>query len=338
MNLFNSFTRLHKWLALLVGIQLVLWIVSGIVFSFINHENVNGRFIYQKHQTNHILQSEDFVSLVGNYPLATEISQISLLERAVFKLVIDKKILLLDAHTRKAITPSEELIKQIATKHYQGGGTIQNINLLTEVSDENRGFSLPSWQVIFDDEFESHIYFSAESGEYQGIRTSSWRTFDFFMMLHFMDYGQRGDFNHALIIVAAVILLFFSMSGMMLIYSSFSSKDFIGIINRFYQHKTFSVTLVGENGASKKVKVNRDDRLMDALAEQNIELDSVCGGGGICGCCRVKLLNAEQSVLLDHLSDHDTLPDEELKQGYRLACQLSVDSNMKIEVPDELLD
>lgn len=337
MSFINSFKRLHKWLALLVGIQLILWIVSGIVFSFINHDNVNGGFIYKANQSNHIVQAENFFELLKDYPGATEVSQITLLGKSVYKLTIDNKVLLLDTQSKKSILIGEELVKKIAERNYRGNGELVQVNLVNELSDENRAFVLPTWQLIYADEFDSHLYFSANTGEYQGVRTGSWRTFDFFMMLHFMDYGQRGDFNHALIIVATIILLLFSTSGMLLIYSSFSSKDFIGIINRFYQHKTFTVTLVDETGARKKIKVNRDERLMDALVEQNIDLDSVCGGGGICGCCRVKLLNAEQNILLDHLSDHDTLDDEELKQGYRLACQLSVDANMSIEVPDELL-
>ncbi len=337
MNLLHSFTRLHKWLALLVGIQLILWIVSGIVFSFMNHENVAGRFIYEKNQTNHILHSEDFIELIKDYPMASEISQISLLGKSVFKLVVEDKVLLLGTQTKKTIVIGEELIKQIASRHYQGGGELLQVNLVEQLSDENRNISLPTWQLIYDDEFDSHIYFSATTGEYQAIRTGSWRTFDFFMMLHFMDYGQRGDFNHGLIIIAGIILLFFSMSGMLLIYSSFSRKDFVMLFNRFFEHKKFTVTLVNENGVKRKLKVDRDVRLMDALAEQDIELESVCGGGGICGCCRVKLLSADESVLGDHLADHDTLDDEELEQGYRLACQLSVDANICVEVPDNLL-
>ncbi len=332
MSIINSFKKWHKWLALLVGIQLILWIVSGIVFSFIDHEKVSGEFIYKKDQNSRINQVANFVEILSDYPAATEVSQIILLGQSAFKLTVDNKVLLLDTRTKKPIEITEHLVKQIADRNYYGSGERVQVNLVNELSDENRGFSLPVWQVIYDDEFETHLYFSEITGEIQGIRTSSWCTFDFFMMLHFMDYGQRGDFNHGLIIIAAIVLLLFSLSGILLIYSSFSSKDFIGLVNRFYQHTKFTVTLIDEKGVSQKIKVNRDERLMDALAEQNIALDSVCGGGGICGCCRVKLLNADESVLLDHLADHDTLDDDELKQGYRLACQLSVDANMRIEI------
>lgn len=337
MSIISGFKRLHKWLALLIGIQLILWIVSGIVFSFINHDNVNGGFIYKINQTNPIIQAEKFVELVKEHPGATEVTQFNLLDKSVFKLIVDDKILLIDAKTKKSIRVTENLVKQIAEKNYHGHGELIQVNLINELSDENRAFTLPSWQLVYADEFDSHLYFSTNTGEYQGIRTNSWRTFDFFMMLHFMDYGKRGDFNNALIIVAALILLFFSISGVLLVYSSFSVKDFIHIFNRIFQNNKFSVSLIDPTGNVRKIKIDKDERLIDALAENNIELESVCGGGGICGCCRVKLLNTDENVLQDHLTDHDTLDEEELKQGYRLACQLSVDANLKIELPEDLI-
>jgi len=337
MTFINNFKRLHKWLALLVGIQLLLWVISGIVFSFIDHRVVNGGFIYGDNQKPQITELEDFSKILARYPTATEISQYVLLGQPLFKVVVGEDVKVIDAKSLEDLVIDKALIEQIAEKNYIGGGRLVEAILVSEINDDNRRFNLPSWQINFDDEFETHLYFSAKTGQYQGVSTNSWRTFDFFMMLHFMDYGQRGDFNHWLIIFAAIVLLFFSMSGMLLVYSSFSRKDFVMLINRFYQHKKFTVTLVTENGEKKKLKIDRDVRLMDALSDQNIELDSVCGGGGICGFCRVKLINADKDVLLDHLGDHDTLNDEELKQGYRLACQLSVDSNIEIEVPAEVL-
>ena len=110
MTFLNSFKRLHKWLALLVGIQLILWIVSGIVFSFIDHRNVDGGFIYKKNQINQILQSENFVEIIKDYPTATEVTQITLLDKSVFKVVVENKTLLFDTETKKTIDIGGKLI------------------------------------------------------------------------------------------------------------------------------------------------------------------------------------------------------------------------------------
>jgi len=333
MSLINSFKRLHKWLALLIGIQFILWLVSGIVFSFIDHRVVDGSFIYKANQKHQLSESNDFVGILKYYPMATEASQIRLLDRSVFKVVSEKQVLLLEPLTRQKIIVDETLIKQIAEANYAGGGTLLQLSLVDKITDENRAFTLPSWQLIYDDEFDSHIYFSAKTGEYQGIRTNSWRIFDFFMMLHFMDYDQRGDFNHALIVIAALILVLFSISGISLIYSSFSKQDFLNVLNRIYQHRKVSVFLVDQNGTREKIEVEKNSRLMDALIEQNIELDSACGGGGICGLCRIKLIDTISNGEVSDLSEHDLLDEQELKDGYRLACQLSVDKKLKVELP-----
>jgi len=330
MSFINQFKRLHKWMALLIGIQLILWLVSGIVFSFIDHRAVNGAFIYKNNQPAEITESENFSEVLQIYPNALEVSQIFLLNRPVFKVVLEKQILVLESESKNTIAIDEQLINEMAQKNYTGSGQIKQINLIESKTDENRAFSLPSWQVIFDDEFGSHIYFSTKTGEYQGIRTDSWRVFDFFMMLHFMDYGQRGDFNHALIVVAALIMLFFSFSGILLIYSSFSKQGFINLINTFRLQKDIVVTLVDSQSKSKIINVEKNMRLMDSLLEQDIELDSACGGGGVCGLCRVKLINNGGK---SDLSEHDILDEDELKEGYRLACQLSVDKKLKVEVP-----
>lgn len=330
MSLIGQFKRLHKWMALLIGVQFILWIVSGIVFSFIDHRAVSGAFIYQKNQQAEIIEVNNFSEILHAYPNATEVSQITLLDRSVFKIVLGEQTLVLEPDSKTSINIDESLIKRIAEKNYTGGGQIKQIDLIENRTDENRAFALPSWKVVYDDEFASHIYFSAKTGEYQGIRTSSWRIFDFFMMLHFMDYGQRGDFNHALILVAALIMLFFSVSGVLLIYSGFSKQDFSVFFAKFYHQKDIPITLIDAKGVEKKIIIEKDTRLMDALLEQNIELDSACGGGGVCGLCRVKLLDQKREA---DLSDHDLLNDEELKEGYRLACQLSVDRKRIIEIP-----
>jgi len=217
---------------------------------------------------------------------------------------------------------------------YQGGGELKSIQRIENATEETRKFSMPTWQVSFDDDYSTALYFSADTGEYQGTRTDSWRLNDFFMMLHFMDYGQRGDFNHWLIIFAAVALLFFASSGLLLVYSSFSKKDLLHLYNRLFSHNFVKLTIQDERGYSRTIKVEKNERLMDALAENGIELDTLCGGGGICGGCRVKQLNIDDKAMgmSDDLSEHDILSDDELKQGYRLACQLSVDTDVNIQI------
>lgn len=82
----------------------------------------------------------------------------------------------------------------------------------------------------------------------------------------------------------------------------------------------------------KRIEVASGGKLLGALADKKIFLSSACGGGGTCGQCRVQV----------HSGGGDILPTEEphftkreIKEGWRLGCQLAVKQNMDIELPEE---
>ena len=58
------------------------------------------------------------------------------------------------------------------------------------------------------------------------MRGDTWRTWDFFWMLHNMDYVNRKSFNHPLIIVVAFGALWMAGTGFYLLFKSFSRADF----------------------------------------------------------------------------------------------------------------
>ncbi|MFT7464051.1 MAG: hypothetical protein ACI9EF_002400, partial [Pseudohongiellaceae bacterium] len=59
---------------------------------------------------------------------------------------------------------------------------------------EFRG-ELPAWRVSFDDSEHRAVYIDGLTGELLTVRSDAWRRFDFFWMLHIMDYDERQDFN-----------------------------------------------------------------------------------------------------------------------------------------------
>ena len=82
----------------------------------------------------------------------------------------------------------------------------------------------------------------------------------------------------------------------------------------------------------KRIEVASGGKLLGALADKKIFLSSACGGGGTCGQCRVQV----------HSGGGDILPTEEphftkreIKEGWRLGCQLAVKQDMDIELPEE---
>jgi len=80
----------------------------------------------------------------------------------------------------------------------------------------------------------------------------------------------------------------------------------------------------------KVVEVNKGTSLWEAAKQAGVYINSVCGGDGICGKCRLILkegaVETESTTLLTR---------EEVKKGYLLACQTRAKGNVVIEIPPE---
>lgn len=83
----------------------------------------------------------------------------------------------------------------------------------------------------------------------------------------------------------------------------------------------------------KSFHVPAGDKLLNVLSSQGIFVSSACGGGGSCGQCRVVIKEGGGDILPTELSH---INKREAKEGCRLACQVNVKQNLKIELPEEI--
>ena len=81
------------------------------------------------------------------------------------------------------------------------------------------------------------------------------------------------------------------------------------------------------------VKAPVGSKLLGALADADLFVPSACGGGGTCGQCRVKI-GSGGGVILP--TERSSINKREAAEGCRLACQVVVKEDMKIEVPEEV--
>lgn len=93
------------------------------------------------------------------------------------------------------------------------------------------------------------------------------------------------------------------------------------------------VTIEINNEPDRAITLPAGGKLLGALANQGIFVPSACGGGGSCGQCMVKVIEGGGDILPTELSH---ISKREAKEGCRLACQVNVKNNMKIEVPEEV--
>lgn len=73
--------------------------------------------------------------------------------------------------------------------------------------------------------------------------------------------------------------------------------------------------------------------LLSALSDRNVFLPSACGGGGTCAMCECQVLEGGGDILpteLNHISR------KHAAEHWRLACQVKVRGDMKIQIPEEI--
>ncbi len=75
--------------------------------------------------------------------------------------------------------------------------------------------------------------------------------------------------------------------------------------------------------------------LLAAAQQAGVALVAVCGGSGLCQECRVRVERGRLTPLT--LIEEAAFTQEELNQGYRLACQAEPLSDVKLEIPPESL-
>jgi uncharacterized iron-regulated membrane protein len=221
MSLKALFIQLHKWAALVVGIQLFLWVAGGLVMSLSDIDEVHGDLTKAVVEPTplreeHLAPMDSILDQVSN-PIA-ELSLSTGYFGPQYQLTdINGVVHRFDARTGKplgAIDANQALA--VATANYSGDGVGRTPTRVSQNSTEYHG-RLPAWRVDFDDEAATTLYVAADNGEVVTRRNRIWRIYDFAWMLHIMDYREREDFNHPLLVSASVLALLVALSGIYLI-------------------------------------------------------------------------------------------------------------------------
>ncbi len=210
----------HLWLSLLLSLQLLAWFGSGLVMSVLPIEEVRG-----EHLRAPVPAMEWPQALLSPAELSQQsglnTGLISLKQRGsapVYQLEQKGHHHYFNAVTGSPLQAlSEPELRLLAQQGYQGVGSLKAATLLTELPLEARGLKSPVWQVQFADVDNTVFYLDPMLGQVLRVRTDNWRVFDFVWMLHIMDYEERDDFNHGLLIASSALALLFTLSGFVLL-------------------------------------------------------------------------------------------------------------------------
>ncbi|WP_184000116.1 PepSY domain-containing protein [Sphingomonas kyeonggiensis] len=218
------FRRIHKWVGLVLGIQFILWALSGSMMALLDADAVGGHDGPAMHV---MAVATDGLIDPARAAGQTAVSGLVLRDLAgtpVYELTTGSGVRLVDARTGAPVRIDNALATQIAG-HVANAPALR-ATLLERPNLEAREHVAPMWRIDFKDAENSSVYVSATTGRHLVTRGDTWRTWDFFWMLHNMDYFSRTSFNHPLIILVAFGVLWLSGTGFYLLFKSFRKSDF----------------------------------------------------------------------------------------------------------------
>jgi Na+-transporting NADH:ubiquinone oxidoreductase subunit F len=224
----RMFRILHKWLGLIVGLQIVLWTVSGLAFAWLEHADVAAEAS---------LRAPAMRALTPDVPVCEpraclpeiarggmlDVTLMPLPDRWVYRLRWTDRIELRRAEDGARFVVDEATVRSLATARYAGRRAPGRVSYHPQPTLEARDAGAV-WQAAFDDAERTSLYFAGDDGRLVAARNDTWRLFDFFWMLHTMDYRGRDDFNHPLVILFATGALWLGISGAFLLFEAFRPR------------------------------------------------------------------------------------------------------------------
>lgn len=222
MGLLKTSRKFHKWLMCFVGVQFVIWSVTGAYMVFFDIDYIHGDGLVVNHQTKIVSDDIQYSlkSLLNDYPQAEQISVGTFINQNVYQFSVAGQKQLLDATNGRLLSPLDKQMGQAAARHYYSGdGQIRETELLIDNPPfELNPRALPAWRINFDDFGAPSIYVSAQSGQLVGKRHEFWRLFDWMFRFHIMDYGEAEEIDNMLLFCITLVGLLACIFGLILVY------------------------------------------------------------------------------------------------------------------------
>ncbi|GMN07046.1 hypothetical protein MTsPCn5_24350 [Croceitalea sp. MTPC5] len=207
--------KVHRYLGLFLGIQFLLWTISGLYFSWTDLDEIHG-----DHFKKLPPEQTSFTNLLETAQLngVDAIRSLELIAIAGRPYYWVNNNLLFDANTgvlKKTVTSKEALA--VASNHMKSMLEVSGIRRIDSVGPhhEYRGRPLPAYEISYESSENIKAYVALRNGAFQTVRHRDWRWFDFLWMTHTMDYQGRDNFN-------TVLLRVFSFMGLLTVLSGFT--------------------------------------------------------------------------------------------------------------------
>ncbi len=226
--------KVHKWLALIVGLQLIIWVTTGLLFTLVDSSKARGQ-IYRAKSTvvqlpdlpSQLLTNAQFADIVSEHISLKQIRHIELKafqNHWYFEVATMSDLYLFSATTGQQLLVNKALAVKLIKDSYFGPGKLTNLILLTPIIANMGNVTGKIWQARFSDDLKTQVYLSQNTGRILKHTNDVSDYNDILKLLHFMDYNQSGHFNSWWIISMAFLTCLLSFTGFFWLISIFGKK------------------------------------------------------------------------------------------------------------------
>lgn len=229
--------KLHQTLAIVVVLQVIIWLLTALFLNLADKSWINGRSYYRPMPVYSLSQLTS--NTLAELPLSVQekavaIELTSLLSKPVYQVYqqkglyphFAKQVSLYDAQTLEPIDIEQSLAQQIALASYSGNGKVEKVSLIPAPYRDFTKQRNDAWQVVVADDKGTRIYVEANAGRLIGHVNTGKRLANFMLMLHFMDYAGEGSFNNIFIRIFGLITLLFVVTGALLVHRQWQGKQY----------------------------------------------------------------------------------------------------------------
>lgn len=205
----------HKYISFFISLQLLLWTVSGIYFSFNKIENVRGEQYVLP------IQAKEFNINPPDLKQASEaVNYFYRLDQIIYSIKNSNGIRYYDQDHRPVKKISFDQAKQIVNLRTTLKALSVSLVNSSSSGSEYRGRQLPLYKVSAKSESDSiiNVYVDPYSGNISLIRSTQWRLWDFLWGLHIMDWIERDNIDNYFLKFFSILALISSISGIILFF------------------------------------------------------------------------------------------------------------------------
>ena len=205
----------HKYLSLIISVQLLLWTISGIYFAFNKIELVRGE--------QYIIEDNPSALDIESLNISSNTKGIEVFKRLnqwIVKVEMNAGFKYQDLLGNEVYELSpNQAIEVVKLKTTLSPIDVIKINE-SSARSEFRGRSLPIYKIKTNSSDDSNVYVDVMSGKIVAIRSDSWRVWDFLWGAHIIDYRQRDNINNILLKIFSILALLSSLSGIVLFFNT----------------------------------------------------------------------------------------------------------------------